>query len=199
MSKRSKPFRLPRAYYYGIIGALGGLCYALFAYVADRYTSYDLAVLHIFVAPVVAGIVALVLGREEDHIRNQTELLERSRKRFTSMTTSVITEDDWSVSFHDPHIPTCWEVKDCDRHECPAHGKRHVRCWMVAGTFCRGEVQGQYAQKIKDCSRCEVYIEALGGDPLNEISENFNSLIWVLDEKGKMLARANEELQAKYD
>ena len=199
MSTPTSPFRLSRAYYYGIIGALGGLCYALIASAMDRYTGYDLTMVHLFIAPVAAGTVALALGREEDHIRHQAALLERARQRFTSLTQSAITEDDWSVTLHDPHIPTCWQVKGCEAHECPAHGKRHVRCWMIAGTYCDGDVQGQHVQKIKDCATCEVFREALGDDPLNEISENFNSLMWVLGEQRKLLTEANTELQAKYD
>lgn len=193
----SGPPRLSRAYYYGFIGALGGLCYALFAFVLGRYSSYDLTLLHLFVAPVAAGVVAMILGREEDCIRNQAVVLDRSRERFTSLTRSAITEDDWNVSFHDPHIPTCWQVKNCDAHDCPVHGKRHARCWMIAGTYCHGDVQGKFAQKIKDCSRCEVFIEALGDDPLNEINENFNSLMWALGEKGEMLSKANADLKAR--
>lgn len=194
---KTKPIRLARAYYYGLIGALGGLGYALLAYVMNRYTAYDLNLAHLVVAPLAAGLGAMVLGREEDRIREQAEMLEGSKECFTSLTRSAITEDDWSVSLHDPRIPTCWQAKDCEAHECPVHGRRHVRCWMIAGTYCHGEVQGQFAQKIADCSQCEIFSEALGDNPLNEISENFNSLMWVLGEKGEMLSRANAELKAR--
>ncbi len=72
----------------------------------------------------------------------------------------------------------CWEVKNCGRqfgganaHElgiCPAssdissdgtnggsHGGRV--CWSVAGTFCGGKVQGEYAQKSTTCMSCEFF------------------------------------------
>ncbi len=69
----------------------------------------------------------------------------------------------------------CWEFKKCGRgpggsgERCPAavedrldgvHGGRKAgrACWMVAGTFCEGEVQGSFAHKITDCSQCEFYI-----------------------------------------
>jgi hypothetical protein len=72
----------------------------------------------------------------------------------------------------------CWEFKKCGRepggaHErefgvCPAatekrldgihNGKNGGRsCWVVAGTMCRGEVQGNFAQKYKTCLICDFY------------------------------------------
>jgi diguanylate cyclase (GGDEF)-like protein len=68
----------------------------------------------------------------------------------------------------------------------------------VAGTYCRGQVQGRFAQKLGDCAKCEIYQEAVEHDPLNKIGENFNSLMWVLQEKEDMLAEAHEELQTHY-
>jgi hypothetical protein len=72
----------------------------------------------------------------------------------------------------------CWEFKKCGRENggtktgvlgvCPASedmrldgvhdGKNSGRgCWMVAGTHCGGEVQGMFAQKIKNCMDCDFY------------------------------------------
>ncbi len=72
----------------------------------------------------------------------------------------------------------CWEVKKCGRerggknvHErgvCPAatdkrlddvhSGKNAGRaCWVVAGTFCEGKVQGTFARKYEDCTLCDFY------------------------------------------
>jgi hypothetical protein len=70
----------------------------------------------------------------------------------------------------------CWEFFNCGREPggekveelgiCPAaistefegvndgeHGGRF--CWVVAGTFCKGEVQGTNAKKFKDCINCD--------------------------------------------
>jgi hypothetical protein len=30
-------------------------------------------------------------------------------------------------------------------------------CWLVAGTMCKGEVQGTFAHKYKDCAICDFY------------------------------------------
>jgi hypothetical protein len=72
----------------------------------------------------------------------------------------------------------CWEIKQCGREPggsksqdlgvCPAGsdtlstglngGKNAGRiCWAVAGTFCGGKVQGDFAQKSASCLSCDVF------------------------------------------
>ncbi|MBI4690178.1 MAG: hypothetical protein HY754_07925 [Nitrospirae bacterium] len=72
----------------------------------------------------------------------------------------------------------CWEVKNCGRQEggnraadlgiCPATVEKKLdgihdgnnagrACWIVAGTLCKGEVQGSFAQKYKNCEACDFY------------------------------------------
>lgn len=74
----------------------------------------------------------------------------------------------------------CWEVKKCGRepggshvHEfgvCPvvveakldgAHGGRNAgrACWVVAGTLCKGQVQGTFAKKFESCEKCDFYVQ----------------------------------------
>ncbi len=72
----------------------------------------------------------------------------------------------------------CWEFKKCGREKggssaaelgvCPAStetalfgvhdGKYAGRaCWAVAGTMCKGDIQGTFAQKYRECSKCDFY------------------------------------------
>lgn len=62
----------------------------------------------------------------------------------------------------------CWEFKGCTKEKCPAHSEKRLHgihgginagraCWVVAGTRCGGEVQGQYAQKVGSCMLCDFY------------------------------------------
>jgi len=72
----------------------------------------------------------------------------------------------------------CWEIKKCGREPggtkarelgvCPAatdsssddmnNGKNGGRlCWAIAGTFCGGIIQGEFAQKQASCMSCEVF------------------------------------------
>ena len=72
----------------------------------------------------------------------------------------------------------CWEVMKCGREPrgknanelavCPAatderltevHGGKNAgrACWVIAGTFCEGAVQGTFALKYKDCTLCDFF------------------------------------------
>lgn len=72
----------------------------------------------------------------------------------------------------------CWEFKNCGRASggsktselgvCPVSestaydgvngGKNGGRfCWKVSGTYCKGQVQGSYAQKMANCSKCDFF------------------------------------------
>jgi hypothetical protein len=72
----------------------------------------------------------------------------------------------------------CWEFKGCGREPggvnvvdlgvCPTateskldgvHGGRNSgrACWVVGGTYCKGEVQGTFGKKYKNCSICDFY------------------------------------------
>ncbi len=62
----------------------------------------------------------------------------------------------------------CWEIKQCGRErggnktaefgECPASKEKlgHT-CWAIAGTFCGGKVQGDFALKTVSCMTCDVF------------------------------------------
>lgn len=72
----------------------------------------------------------------------------------------------------------CWEFKKCGRQlggdkvkelgVCPSaqiesvngvHGGRNGgrACYVIAGTYCGGKVQGSFAQKLSNCMACEFY------------------------------------------
>jgi len=40
---------------------------------------------------------------------------------------------------------------------CVAYPNHGHSCWIIAGTFCKGEVQGTFAQKQKSCIVCDIY------------------------------------------
>ncbi len=61
-----------------------------------------------------------------------------------------------------PGEPKCWEYMKCGRDrdasaKCPAYPHFGRVCWVVAGTFCEGKVQGTFAQKYEDCGKCDFY------------------------------------------
>jgi hypothetical protein len=77
----------------------------------------------------------------------------------------------------------CWEYKKCGREPegsqagelgvCPATTEERAdgintgtnggrACWAIAGTLCKGVVQGTYALKMLNCLQCDFYIKVLG-------------------------------------
>ncbi len=61
----------------------------------------------------------------------------------------------------------CWEFKKCGREKggakvaefgvCPAYPNGGTDCAKIAGTFCGGQVQGSFAQKVANCMQCDFY------------------------------------------
>lgn len=98
-----------------------------------------------------------------------TKPLKRLKSKMLEVQTGKL-----DVEVENRRIVRCWEKLDCSKKDCPAYGK--LRCWAVAGTFCRGQVQGQFAQKIGDCRKCVVYRESCG-DEINELVEVFNQMV----------------------
>ncbi|GAB4144585.1 MAG: hypothetical protein Fur0037_12400 [Planctomycetota bacterium] len=62
----------------------------------------------------------------------------------------------------------CWQHMKCGRQAggdkaaemgvCPAFTQgAGEACWLIAGTFCQGRVQGSSAQKQHNCVACDFY------------------------------------------
>jgi len=75
-------------------------------------------------------------------------------------------------------MKNCWQYKNCGREiggskvdefgVCPASFESKVDginsgdfggrcCWVVAGTYCGGKIQGTLALKASDCMYCEFF------------------------------------------
>ncbi len=72
----------------------------------------------------------------------------------------------------------CWDFMKCGRQPggqhvsdlgiCPATLEKRLdsvheglnagrSCWVLTGTLCKGEVQGTFAKKFKNCQICDFY------------------------------------------
>ncbi len=69
----------------------------------------------------------------------------------------------------------CWDIMNCNKQECPAHGDLHRRCWYTAGTLCPTCVEGEYAKKITSCQKCPVYRKC-SGDEIQSFAESFDTM-----------------------
>ena len=58
---------------------------------------------------------------------------------------------------------SCWDLMDCPeetREKCPAYLNEDRRCWLIAGTWCGGELQKDLTRKQDRCVTCKFFQEA---------------------------------------
>ncbi|MEK6681961.1 MAG: ATP-binding protein [Nitrospirota bacterium] len=89
----------------------------------------------------------------------------------------------------------CWEKLDCNSKECPVYGKEDLRCWTIAGTYCLGQIQGVYAQKIGDCRKCTVY-KYNSGDEIAQLDDAFKITVRNLFASISDLEKAKKDAEA---
>ncbi|MBU0728386.1 MAG: CZB domain-containing protein [Proteobacteria bacterium] len=87
----------------------------------------------------------------------------------------------------------CWEMKNCPddrRNKCPAHPSHGDSCWTVTGTFCGGQKQGSYREKMDNCRKCDVYITAT--DPDNYSLKTYTPQARLPNKKAMPLAESDD-------
>lgn len=180
-----------RVLYYFIVGAvLGSIVVFGHELLNERIPRF-----HILLLMPIVALIALVMamfGRSENRLYERNVRLEAARERVNELMLGVAGRRSRAGGFTDPALCTCWEQLGCDKEDCPAYGQEHARCWLIAGTFCRGQVQGQFARKLKDCRLCEVYQKATL-DPVDEITENFLAMNYLLSENEERLEESYKE------
>ncbi|MBI5180707.1 MAG: PAS domain-containing protein, partial [Nitrospirae bacterium] len=97
-----------------------------------------------------------------------------------------------SLDAVDTNFARCWEVLKCNSKECAVYGKDNLRCWTIAGTYCLGQIQGVYAQKIGDCRRCIIY-KYNCGDELYQLDDAFKLTVRNLTATISDLEKAKKE------
>ena len=119
--------------------------------------------------------------QEENHRLSQVcAQLTFAADQVKQLTQLVVNGGNLEKRFPNLSLVRCREVKKCENATCPAHGSDNLRCWEVAGTFCRGKIQGTFAQKLGDCRKCEVY-QTARKELVYELGENINEMVKVLE------------------
>lgn len=179
-----------RTTWYIISGvAVGLLLMAVHELVESLDIPYHNWLLLVFVPLFALGMA--LLAHRENALYNWGSRLDDARTRVNDLMLEATATRRRQPAFEDRILPTCWRKLDCDKEDCPVYGMEHARCWLIAGTFCRGEVQGQFARKLDNCRLCEVYKQATQ-DPVKEITENFYAMNYLLSEREEELEKAYE-------
>ncbi len=147
-------------------------------------------------AQIAAGISSQVndlttgLLNSEHRQRERAEQLEKAINHFQELLEATDKEDSLAVRFANPHLATCWELKQCRRNECPAFGQVAQRCWQIVGRYgCSGD-----AGRNKACDECEVF-RCCTQDSILKIGEIFNNLMAKLQRKHQSESDALERAQ----
>lgn len=184
-----------RIVWYVLVGlVLGSLVVLGHEFLNERVPRFHILLL-VPIVVMIAMVLALV-GHGENRLYERNVRLEAARERINELMMDSIMRRSRQTSFTDSSLCTCWQQLGCNKEDCPAYGQEHARCWLIAGTFCRGEVQGQFAKKLNDCRLCEVY-QAATTDPVDEITENFLAMNYLLNENEEKLEAAYQEARAR--
>jgi PAS domain S-box-containing protein len=89
------------------------------------------------------------------------------------------------------HKFKCWEILECDKTDCPAHGKVDVPCWYVEDTLCTGAQMGKFPEKLEECGKCKVY-NIHRGDEIEQLGNAFCQMT-------RNLTISRDELRRIYD
>ncbi len=92
-------------------------------------------------------------------------------------------------------LQKCWERLECDNSECPAYKNKNLRCWQLAGTHCKGEIQGNMASKLNECEKCEVY-QLCCGDEIVQLSESINNMLHFQQTTVQLVSNTSIEVSA---
>jgi diguanylate cyclase (GGDEF)-like protein len=97
--------------------------------------------------------------------------------------------DKWTSIDFPAERQHCWEIKNCSRDDCPSYRIADSRCWLISGTLCCGDIQGDFAKKYRSCFSCEV-LGRLEDDALRSLYEHINILIHHLRERDQKIVRS---------
>jgi PAS domain S-box-containing protein len=92
----------------------------------------------------------------------------------------------------------CWDFFNCAEKDCPVVIQREPRCWLVSGTFCRAEIQGQFIEKMEMCLECGFFKQTIDPSNMEEVCQvvgrQFKEVTRVLRERDSELQAINLDL-----
>ncbi|MCL2340495.1 MAG: ATP-binding protein [Proteobacteria bacterium] len=136
------------------------------------------------------GVVSLGIVLALGFARTVTLRLNRLRE-----SAEEIVRGNLNVQVGSPLEKNCWDIMECGRTDCPAHGDLRQRCWYLTGTLCLNCQDKAYPHKIESCRLCPVFRYNFG-DEIQELAEVFDVMavtikrhIEELTEREKTIAR----------
>jgi PAS domain S-box-containing protein len=134
------------------------------------------------------------LQKATDQAKKSRNTLQYALDNIATLISDALDGNAFKVDFPMADENKCWKVMECDRKDCPCYGKKDVRCWREAGTFCNKREQGLFEEKIGSCLECKYFL-GVTKDPATLIGEQFSNLMFMLNNKNKELESAYLELK----
>jgi len=140
----------------------------------------------IFSASAGAGLVAAILGTLYGRtVTRRLDILRTSAEEIVKGNLDIQTG---------PLLKSnCWEIKNCQKPECPAYGDTRRRCWYLAGTLCPECAAGGFEEKIESCQNCEIFWKN-SGDEIQSLAEAFDFMALSLNTYIKNLKEAEKNI-----
>ncbi len=92
----------------------------------------------------------------------------------------------------------CWEVKNCDKQNCPAFCNTSLPCWYVEGTMCEEYELSKFPAKLKMCYDCIVYKKYVG-DEVVQLAHSFSNMTFRLKSSKKELRESEKKYRSLFD
>ena len=92
----------------------------------------------------------------------------------------------------------CWEIKKCDKNDCPAHGNTDIMCWYMDGTHCKFQKSGSFPEKLAMCRKCDVY-QSQAGDEIIRLTDSFKHMLYILKASQEELKQSEEKYKLLFD
>lgn len=126
-----------------------------------------------------------ILKPENEIVLNFLEKINQDIREFIKTSIESSSDvDSWDFAHNEFDTLKCWLLKNCRRSQCPSFENEEGRCWLIAGTLCNGEVQGEFASKYQTCLECDVF-KHICHEPLRSLNENVNILIYHLQSRAR--------------
>lgn len=136
---------------------------------------------------------SITLEEKNREIETNRQKLQVALTSISDLISKVVNEKTFDVLFVNPTLKRCYQVKNCGQEDCPCFGEEPSRCWQIQGTFCSGQISSDHEKR--ECLKCEHYLSTIE-DPIYQIGEQFNNMMYILAEKNHEVEAAYAELKA---
>lgn len=92
----------------------------------------------------------------------------------------------------------CWQIKNCQKENCPAYASTEFPCWYVDETQCPENPQGNFPEKLKYCYNCNVY-QGRGRDEVGQLADSFTHMTNRLKISQIKLKESEEKYRSLFD